>query len=250
MRLWPPGLIFVAGLALTVQCRAADEPLVVVPGTSHVDITTDFTGADVKAFGAMSGSGDLIIKVVGPQQEVTLSREIKFGPFWIGGGRVNVEDAPSLLYLYATRPIATILSPAAQEKYGVRLEGVPVRIEPQLLAAAAKDWRKTFFRLKEKEGRYLEDDRAIKVYGSRLFITDIPLPSDLQVGTYEIETLLVNAGKVVGYNVGHFEVRQVGIERWVWIVAHDHSWLFGTVFTLAIMLLGLALNAIFHRSHQ
>jgi uncharacterized protein (TIGR02186 family) len=250
MRRWLSWLLFAAGLVITVQCRAADEPLVVVPGTSHVDITTDFAGADVKAFGAMSGSGDLIIKVVGPQQEVTLSREKKFGPFWIGGGRVNVEEAPSLLYLYATRPIASILPPEAQEKYGLRLEGVPVRIEPQLLAAAANDWRKTFFRLKEKEGRYLEDDRAIKVYGNRLFITDIPLPSDLQLGTYQIETLLVQSGKVAGHDIGHFEVRQVGIERWVWNVAHDHAWLFGAIFTLAVMLLGLALNAIFHRRHQ
>ena len=250
MRRWLPGLLLAVGVVLAVACRAADEPVVVVPETGHVDITTDFTGADVKAFGAMSGSGDLIIKVVGPQQNVTLSREIKFGPFWIGGGRVNVEDAPSLLYLYATRPIASILPPAALEKYGLRLEGVPVRIEPQLLAAAAKDWRKTFFRLKEKAGRYLEDDRAITVYGNRLFIMDIPLPSDLQIGTYKIEALLVQSGNVVGHNVGQFEVRQVGIERWVWNVAHDHAWLFGTIFTLAVMLLGLALNAIFHRSHS
>src|SRR5512140_1849138 len=142
MRRGLPWLLLATGLALALHCRAADEPLVVVPETSHVDITTDFTGADVKAFGAMSVSGDIIIKVVGPQQEVTLSREIKFGPFWIGGGRVNVEDAPSLLYLYATKPIASILPTETQEKYGLRLEGVPVRIEPQLKAAAAKDWRK------------------------------------------------------------------------------------------------------------
>jgi uncharacterized protein (TIGR02186 family) len=250
MRLWLQWVLLAAGMMLTVQCRAADEPLVVVPETSHVDITTDFTGADIKAFGAVSGSGELIIKVVGPQQEVTLSREKQFGPFWIGGGRVNVEGAPSLLYLYATKPIASILPPAEQEKYGLRLEGVPVRIEPQLKPAAARDWRKSFFRLEEKKGRYLEDDRAIKVYGSRLFVTDIPLPSDLQVGTYEIEALLVQSGMVIGHNAGHFEVREVGIERWVWNTAHDHSWLFGAIFTLAVMLLGMILNAIFHRSHQ
>ena len=79
------------------------------------------------------------------------------------------------------------------------------------------------------------------MYGNRLFITDIPLPSDLQVGTYEIETLLVQSGKVVGRNVGHFEVRQVGIERWVWNVAHDHAWLFGAIFTLAAHAAGFGL---------
>lgn len=239
-------LLLLAGLALAFQLRA-DEDLVVAPETSHVDITADFGGADVTAFGAMSRPGDLIIKVVGPQQEVTLSRETKLGPFWISGGKVNVTGAPSLFYLYATRPIAAILSPAEQEKYGLRLEGVPVRIEPQLLADAAEDWRKAFFRLKEKEHRYLEDDHAIEIIGNRLFITHIPLPGELQIGTYHIETLLVKSGKVIGHSVGQFEVRQVGIERWVWKAAHDHSWLFGALFTLAAMVLGLVLNATLHR---
>ena len=55
----------------------AGNALVVVPQASEVDITTDFVGTDLKAMGAMDGPGDLIIKVVGPRQEATLSREVK-----------------------------------------------------------------------------------------------------------------------------------------------------------------------------
>jgi uncharacterized protein (TIGR02186 family) len=124
------------------------------------------------------------------------------------------------------------------------LEGVPVRVEPQLKARAEDDWRKAFFRLKEKQGYYHEDDHAIRVFGNRLFIADMRLPGDLQVGTYTIEILLVKSGKVAGRNVTQFRVRLAGIERWVWKAAHDHSWLFGSLFTLLAMLLGLALNAI------
>lgn len=240
-------LLFLAGMALAIQAPAGDD-LVVAPETSHVDITTEFAGADIKAFGAMNGPGDLIIKVVGPQQDVTLSRETKFGPFWIGSGKVSVTGGPSLLYLYATRPIAEILPPAEQEKYGLKLEEVPVRIEPELLVEAPEDWRRAFFRLKEKEGRYLEDDRAIRIIGNRLFIADIPLPGELQIGTYSIDTLLVKSGRVVGRSVGHFEVRLVGIERWVWNAARDYPWFFGAGFTLAAVMLGLALNVVFHRS--
>jgi uncharacterized protein (TIGR02186 family) len=243
---WMRCLIVVTGWMLQVPSWA-DEPLVVAPGASQVDITTDFAGTDLKAIGAMNGPGDLIIKVVGPLQEATLSREIKLGPFWVGGDTVKTTGAPSLLFLYATAPIASILPPAEREKYGLLLEGVPVRIEPQLHAHAADDWRKAFFRLKEKEGYYHEDDRAIRVFGNRLFIADMRLPGDLQIGTYTVETLLVKSGKVVGRNVGNFKVRLAGIERWVWNAAHDHPWLFGSFFTLAAMLLGLALNAIPYR---
>jgi uncharacterized protein (TIGR02186 family) len=228
----------------------AGEPLVVVPETSQVNITTDFAGSDLKAVGAMSGPGDLIIKVVGPQQEATLSRETKLGPFWVGGDTVKMEGAPSLLFLYATAPIASILSAVEQEKYGLLLEGVPVRVEPQLQAHVALDWRKAFFRLKERQGYYHEDDHAIRAFGNRLFIADTRLPGDLQVGNYTVETLLVKSGKVVGHTVGNFKVRLSGMERRVWNAAHDHPWLFGTLFTLLAMLLGFALNALPYRRTQ
>ena len=239
--------LFLAVLPMLQNPSWADEPPVVIPEPNQVDISTDFAGSSLKAVGAMNGPGDLIIKVVGPQQEATLSRETKLGPFWIGGDTVKVEGAPSLLFLYATAPIASLLPAAEQEKYGLLLEGVPVQIRPQLQAHAATDWRKAFFRLKERQGYYYEDDHAIRVFGDRLYIADIRLPGDLQVGDYFVETLLVKSGKVVGHTTGHFNVRLSGMERWVWIAAHDHSWLFGTFFTLLAMLLGFALNAIPYR---
>ena len=225
----------------------ADEPLVVAPERSEVDISTDFAGTELKAIGSMRGPADLIIKLVGPPHEATLSRETKLGPFWIEGATVRMVGAPSLVFLYATAPIASLLPPAEQQKYGLLLEGVPVRIERQLQAYAAEDWRKAFYRLKEKQGYYHEDDRAIRVFGNRLFIANMRLPGDLRVGTYTVEILLVKSGKVVGRNVAAFEVRLSGIEHWTWALAHDHPWLFGSLFTLLAMLLGFVLNVIPYR---
>ena len=237
-------LLFLVAVWMLQIPSWADEPLVVAPEVSQVNITTDFVGTDLKAVGAMDGPGELIIKVMGPQQEATLSRETKLGPFWVGGDTVKIGGAPSLLFLYATAPIASILSPAEQEKYGLFLEGVPVRIAPELQAHAADDWRKAFYRVKERQGYYHEDDRAIRVFGNRLFIANMRLPGDLQVGTYTVETLLVKSGKVVGHTVGDFRVRLAGIERRVWNVAHDYPWAYGVLFTLAAMVLGFVLNAI------
>ena len=239
-------LLFLAGWVL-YNSSWADEPLVVVPDTNQVNITTDFAGTELKAVGSMRGPADLIIKLVGPQQAAKLSRETKLGPFWVEGETAKLEGAPSLLFLYATAPIASILPPAEQSKYGLLLQGVPVRVEPKLQAHAEDNWRKAFFRIKERQGYYHEDDTAIRVFGDRLFIADMRLPGDLQVGTYTVETLVVKSGKVVGRNVGEFTVRLAGIEHWVWDAAHDHSWLFGSLFTLLAMLLGFVLNAIPYR---
>jgi len=76
---------------------------------------------------------------------------------------------------------------------------------------------------------------------------DIGLPGDLQIGTYTVETMVVRSGKVVGRTVEKFNVRLSGIERWIWNAAHDYPWLFGGLFTLAAMLLGIVLTAIPYR---
>ena len=249
MARWTRLLLLMSGFLLQAPSWA-EEPLIVAPAISEVKITTDFAGTTIETVGTMSRPGDLVIKLVGPKQEATLSRETKLGPFWVEGERVKMEDAPSLLFLYATAPIDTLLSPEEQQKHGLNLEGVWVRVEPQLKAHAASDWRQAFLRLKEKQGYYHEDDKAIRVFGDRLFIANMRLPADLQVGNYTIETLLVKSGKVVGHTTGGFRVRLSGIERWVWVAAHDRPWLFGSLFTLLAMLLGLALNAIQFRPRR
>lgn len=242
MTRWLCWLSLLAGCILHGASRA-DEPLVVAPATSEVNITTDFTGAELKAVGSMRGPADVIVKLVGPPQTATLARETKIGPFWVEGETAKMEGAPSLLFIYATAPVASILAPDEQKKYGLLLEGVPVHVAPQLKSRAEDDWRKAFFRIKERQGYYHEDDSAIRVFGNRLFVADLRLPGDLQVGTYTVETLVVKSRRVVGRDVGQFRVRLSGVERWVWSAAHDHSWLFGGAYTLLVMLLGLVLNA-------
>lgn len=223
---------------------SADETLKVVLEPAQVDISTDFAGTDLKAIGSMQGSGDLIVKIAGPLQDVTLSSKTKLGPFWVGGETVKMAGAPALLFLCATAPISSILPPAAQEKYGLLLERVPVRIEPPLQAHAASVWRKAFFQLKERHGYYRIDYAAIRMFENGQFAANIRLPGDLQIGTYTVETLLVRSGAVAARAVGQFQVRLVGIEHWIWNAAHDYPWLFGSLFTLAAMLLGFVLTAI------
>ena len=230
-------------------CAAADDTLAVALETNRVEITPYFAGTDIHAFGSIARGGDVIIKVVGPEQDVTLTREVQYGPFWVSGGNVQVSGAPSLLYVYTTRPLAEIL-PTMPANESLALEHVALHMEPRVGDGTSQDWRKAFFRLKEREHYYRLDDHAVKLIGNRLFVADIPLPGNLQVGNYEIETLLVRSGKVIGRNITHFEVRQVGIERWTWNAAQKHPWLFGSLFTLSAMLLGFSLNAVTHRHRQ
>ena len=225
----------------------ADEPLTLVLAPPQVDISADFAGTGVKATGSIRGPGDLILKVAGPQQLVTLSRKTRLGPFWVGGEMVKADGVPSLLFIFSSKPIDSLLPPAEREQHALRLDSVPVRIEPKLQADTAGAWSKAFFALKQQSGYYRESGDAIMMLEGGRFAADIRLPGDLQTGTYTVEVLLVRSGKVAGRAVSEFTVRLVGMEHWLWSAAHDTPWLFGILFTVAAMLLGLALTAIPYR---
>jgi uncharacterized protein (TIGR02186 family) len=212
----------------------------------RVEISAAFAGAQVTASGSMPESGDLVLKVAGPLQDVGLTRKTRLGPFWVAGETVKVRGAASLLFVYATAPVATLLPAAEQQKYGLRLEGAALHIEPQ--AQAPDDWRGAFFRLKQQAGYYREHQGALKLRDNGQFSAHIQLPGDLETGTYTVEALMVNSGKVVAQARGEFKVQVVGMEYWIWNAVHDTPWLFGVLFTLAAMLLGVALSAIPHRS--
>ena len=233
-------------LALHGPARA-DDTLTLVLEPSRVDISADFSGAGVKAIGSMTGPGELIVKVLGPPQDVRLSRKTQLGPFWVGGDSIKLGGAPSLLFLRATAPIAMLLPPAERERQGLLLDSLPLRLEPQLSPEAASTWRKAYLELQRKNGYYQEGGEAIKISESGQFIVDIGLPGDLQTGSYRVEALRVSSGKVLGRTTGEFKVRLVGMEQWIWNAAHAAPWLFGSLLTLAAMLLGTVLSAIPYR---
>ena len=245
----PKRCLYILGLTLLfLALRAgAQGGIVLEPETDHVDITSSFAGAEVRIFGAIDAAADLIIKITGPTQDVTLSREVQRGPFWVGGGKATVSGAPSVVYLYATKPVAALLPAAERARYGIDLEGVALRIAPQAGGISEDRWRRAFFRLKERDRSYVEDDRAITITRNRLVISDVKLPAEIELGTYRIEALVVRDAKVIGRDVSRFEVRQVGIGSWLWRAAHVHNWAFGVACTLAAMALGLGLNAALHR---
>ncbi len=227
----------------------ADGALLVTEGPSEVDITTAFAGTELKIAGAITVPGELIIKLAGPPQVATLSRAVALGPFWVEGAKVKASGAPSVLFLHASAPIASILPFAEQERYGLLLERVVLQIEPQQMPLESEAWRSAYFRLKQRSGHYRVQDDSIKLNPDRSFAASLRLPGDLQTGTYGVETLLVQSGKVVGRHFAYFNVRLAGVEHWMWHAAHDYPWSFGLLFTLAAILLGIALNAFAHRTH-
>lgn len=215
--------------------------------TDHVDITTRFTGKDILVFGAMTSPGDIVIRVVSPDETVALSRKVPVGPFWLSGGQVTVRGAPGLMYVLSSRPLDKILPAKERRRYGLDFDGIVEKAGLVEKKAHMDDWRAAFVRLKRANGNYLQADDAVKEVGKRLFSATVALPAKIPLGMYRIGVYLVRDGKVIDSTAGQLDVQQVRMARWVAQAAHNHGWIFGISFTVFALVLGLLLGMALRR---
>ncbi len=229
-------------LALAVAAARADSGLVTELDVDHVDISASFAGENVMIFGAVSRPGDVIVKVIAPEETVDLSHKAKYGPFWLTAGKVRVENTPGLLYVLSNKPVEELLDRAERQRYGLDLADVLTTAKSSGNTDKADDWQNAFMRLKTDSGFYVQDGKAVKLVSNQLFSATMKLPAKLPLGTYRLEIYRVRAGQVRGHQEQTFDVREVKLERWVSDAAYSHPITFGVLFTLLALTIGLILG--------
>ena len=227
---------------------AADDALIAKLQTETVDVTSRFTGQSVLVFGALAKPGDVIIKVTSPDEAMAFKNKKSVGPFWLDGGKLTVRGAPGLFYLLSSSPIEQVVSATEQQKYGLQLQNALLNAKTdQPPSEVMKDWQKEFRRLKQKTGYYQNLPTAITLVQHRLFSTNIELPAKIPLGTYQLDIYLAQKGKIINHKVQKLTVRQVKLEHWVSNTVNFSPWLFGVIFTISSMMLGLFLGVILRR---
>ena len=117
---WPLSCLLLVSAWMFQMPSWADESPVFVLEPSQVDISAGFNGTDLTAIGSMQGPGELIVKVAGPLQEVTLSRKAKLGPFWVEGETVKWEARRLLFSRHRADCFAAIAGRAAEIRIAPR----------------------------------------------------------------------------------------------------------------------------------
>lgn len=245
-------LIFISSLLLLTLCRpalAADHSLVTGLESEHVDVTVNFTGKDTLIFGALAKQGDVIIKVSSPDVNVDLSHKRAVGPFWLDGGKLTVRKTPGLYYLLSSKPLDKIVPNAVEQKYGLHLRDALKHAEFDGASAEKMgDWQSAFIQLKKEAGLFRKIPDAVKLVEKRLFIATIQLPAKIPLGNYRLDIYLAQNGRIISHQTRHLDVEQVRLEHWVANAVNNHAWMFGILFTLFAMVLGLTLGMALRRS--
>jgi uncharacterized protein (TIGR02186 family) len=232
---------------------AAAQEVIADLSQNRVSITASFDGSEILVFGAIKhdqplpegGAFDVIVTITGPNQPITVRRKEKVAGIWINQDAVEVDEAPSFYSISTTRPLSEILSDLEDLRYkisinrAIRSVGAPQNI---LDAASFTD---ALIRIRTGNGLYqLRESKAILLQET-LFSTNVALPSNLVEGAYTAEIYLTRDRKVISSYQAAINVQKVGLERWIYALAHERPLIYGLLSLAIAIAAGWIASAVF-----
>jgi len=107
------------------------------------------------------------------------------------------------------------------------------------------DYTEALIRIRAGDGLYQVLEGAIDFEQETLFRTQVTLPANLIEGSYQTRIFLTRGGQVVDRYETAISVRKVGIERWLFNLAHEKPLPYGLLSLLIAVIAGWAASAAF-----
>ena len=241
-------MIRALALVLAMTTPASAQQIVAALSQADVSITSTFSGSEILVFGAIKDAPDdlaldVIVTVAGPVGPVTVRRKDRVAGIWINAEAAEIDAAPSFYAIATTRPIDDILSRTEDLRHAIT---VPRAI--RAVASGAQEplaFVAALIRIQERAGTYRVSEGAVTLLGDALFRTDIALPANLTEGDYKARIFLTHVGRVVAAESAVLAVRKVGLERFLFTLAHDYPAVYGVASLVIAALAGWGASAAF-----
>jgi uncharacterized protein (TIGR02186 family) len=231
-----------------------------------VRVNSDFRGDRIVLYGAVfdprARPSDVVVIVRGPDEPIRIARKTRLAGVWINSRPVVFQGAPGFYIAASTRPLDEIArfgelrrleagvdhlrfnAPDEQRletRYGV------ADVVVSRLGADYLDWKNAVVRLKTKGGLYAANERGVRFVDRGLFRAEIALPAEAPIGRYEARILLFQDGRVVSEKDRTLTVEQVGVERALYLWAHQRPWSYGLAAMAFALGAGWVASAAFRR---
>ena len=199
------------GLPPSMPNTSQAPDLIMDLSQARVSITSAFHGENILLFGMFDPPGEVVVVVQGPPARETVLRKERFFGLWLNTGRQGFDDVPAYYYIAASQPLQRLLARSAggeilsleDRMAGVRSVGT--REDQDLIR-----FRRGLVEVKRRQGLYPAAIGQITVQAGRLFRVELPFPSRLPEGTYDVRAYLLREGKIVAAVSRPLPVGKVG----------------------------------------
>ena len=238
-------------LFLLLAMPAKAEEIVLGLSRDQVSITATFEGSEILIFGAIKRDGapiadgelGVIVTVAGPDKPITVRKKDRRLGIWVNTESVDVDVAPTFYAVATNQPLEEILTFTEDLNTRISIErairSVGASIED------ADTFTQALIRIRESQGLYQTLPTGVLVEEEALFRTLIPLPANLTEGDYKAEIYLTRGKQIVDLYSTVIPVKKVGLERWLYNLAHENAFLYGLMSLAIAIAAGWGASAIF-----
>lgn len=222
--------------------------LIVDLSRPRVSITSAFQGESILLFGMFDPPGEIVVVVVGPPARETVLRKQRVLGLWLNTGRQEFDDVPAYYSIAASQPLQRLLARSA----GGEILSLEDRMQSVQSVGEREHDDLTKFRLglvevKRREGLYPAAIGQVTIQANRLFRVELPFPSRLPEGTYDVRTYLLREGRIVAAVSRPLPVGKVGFSAQLAGWADNDGPLYGLGAIFMALLVGWAGGAVMRR---
>ena len=246
-------MIRLALLLLLLALPAQAEEVVAGLSRDRISITTNFDGSEVLIFGAVKreapipegGPLEVVITLAGPSEPVTVRRKSRRYGIWINTSSVEIDAAPSFYAVATSGPLREVLTNTEDLRHrisiprAIRSVGAPANVENSIAFTEA------LMRIREAGELYQLKENSIDVRDQTLFQTAIRLPANLVEGDYKTRIFLTREAEIVSSYETVINVEKVGLERWLFTLAHERPLVYGLLSITIAIFAGWGASALF-----
>lgn len=235
--------------ALSSPAIAQEE---IVLGLSHesVAITATFEGSEILIFGAIrrenpppAGKLGVVVTVAGPDMPTTVFRKERRLGIWVNVDGVEIATAPSFYAVASSAPLNDILRASADLTNRISIRQAVRHVGANVLDS--RSFSGALIRIRKQNQLYQTLEGAVDVSRDTLFNTSIAMPANLTEGTYTTRIFLTRNGNVVDSYTATIPVHKVGLERWLYNLAHENALLYGLMSLAIAIASGWLASAVF-----
>ena len=229
-------------LALLLALPANAEEVVAGLSQNRVAITANFDGSEILIYGAVKrqapapvsdGPLQVIVTVAGPLEPITVRRKSRQLGIWVNTSAVDVDAAPSFYAINTSGPFSDVLLDVEDLRYHVSIPRAIRSVGAPMDVADSSSFTDALIRIRQSAELYQVNENTVEISEETLFDTSITLPANLTEGEYTARIYLTRGGQVVDEHETVIHVQKVGLERWVYNLAHQRPLIYG-ILSLAI----------------
>jgi len=240
-------------LLLSATAAPAQEQVVSGLSQDRISITANFEGSDLLVYGAVkreepvptTGPLQVIVTLEGPSGPIIVRRKSRMFGIWVNTTAVHVDNAPSYYAVAATAPLQYILSATEDLRRKISVEQKIRSVGAPQDVFDSPAYTEALIRIRVDKGLYLTEGSGAELKEQTLFRASFDLPANLVEGNYITRIYLLRNQQVIASDQSTIYVRKVGLERWLFTLAHKQPAIYGVLALALAALFGWAASEAF-----